>query len=169
MLDTLTASIAQEVGLAKRFNTLGIPTIKNQVMACKISGDGHTSDQCPNTEAVQYVGSYNMQNNPFSNTYNLGWRNHPNLSWNNQGTSNTAKPNYRPEFQPQVRPMTVPEKKPSLEDMFIQYMSRTNLVIQCQAASLRTLETQISQLTNVLKNRPQGALPSDTKPKSNER
>ncbi|KAJ9168341.1 hypothetical protein P3X46_019881 [Hevea brasiliensis] len=43
----------------------------------------------PSTEQVDYVnngGNFNQRqpNNPYSNTYNLGWRNHPNFSWSNQ-------------------------------------------------------------------------------------
>ncbi|GMN62613.1 hypothetical protein TIFTF001_031687 [Ficus carica] len=36
------------------------------------------------------------------------------------------------------------------------------VIIQSQAASLRTLENQVAQLANALNNRPQGSLPSDT-------
>ncbi|KAK8690650.1 hypothetical protein V6N13_074181 [Hibiscus sabdariffa] len=40
------------------------------------------------------VGNYNRsENNPYSNTYNPGWRQHPNFSWSNQGGSNTSNAN----------------------------------------------------------------------------
>ena len=34
-------------------------------------------------EQAQVVGSFPRSNNPYSNTYNPGWRNHPNFSWRN--------------------------------------------------------------------------------------
>lgn len=34
-------------------------------------------------EQVQAIGSYPSQNNPYSNSCNPGWRNHPNFSWRN--------------------------------------------------------------------------------------
>ena len=35
-------------------------------------------------EQVDYLGNPGRpQNNPYSNTYNPGWRNHPNFSWSN--------------------------------------------------------------------------------------
>ena len=45
----------------------------------------HTIDTCPlyssaDQEQANYVGKYPFKNNPYSNTYNLGWRNHPNFS-----------------------------------------------------------------------------------------
>ncbi|XP_062075671.1 uncharacterized protein LOC133779773 [Humulus lupulus] len=41
-------------------------------------------------------------------------------------------------------------------------MAKNDAMIQSQAASLRNLETQLGQLANELRNRPQGTLPSDT-------
>ncbi|XP_062100217.1 uncharacterized protein LOC133806100 [Humulus lupulus] len=41
-------------------------------------------------------------------------------------------------------------------------MAKNDVVIQSQAASLRNLEIQMGKLANVLRNRPQGTLPSDT-------
>ncbi|KAK9045672.1 hypothetical protein V6N11_051581 [Hibiscus sabdariffa] len=45
-------------------------------------------------ESACYVGNYNRSaNNPYSNTYNPGWRQHPNFSWGNLGGSNTSNAN----------------------------------------------------------------------------
>ncbi|KAJ9557086.1 hypothetical protein OSB04_011700 [Centaurea solstitialis] len=71
---------------------------------CTYCGGDHLFDACPgNPEQVNYVGSNNFRSGPFSPTYNPGWRQHPNLSWNNptlnpqlpklQGQSHTD--NYR--------------------------------------------------------------------------
>jgi hypothetical protein len=40
---------------------------------------------------------------PYSETYNPGWRNHPNFSWkqNQGGAPQNAKNQYPPEFQAQ--------------------------------------------------------------------
>ncbi|EOY14064.1 Uncharacterized protein TCM_033240 [Theobroma cacao] len=56
------------------------------------------------------------------------------------------------------------EKKPSVEEMFIQFMARIDTLIHNQTASLRNLETQVGQLTNSINNIPQGTLPSESKP-----
>ena len=48
-------------------------------------------------EHVDYMGNaHRPQNNPYSNTYNLGWRNHPNFSWGGQGQN---RQNPLPGFQ----------------------------------------------------------------------
>ncbi|KAL4281689.1 hypothetical protein GQ457_03G015100 [Hibiscus cannabinus] len=48
----------------------------------------HHANDCPKMhESAIYIGNYNKNaNNPYSNTYNPGWRQHPNFSWGNQGT-----------------------------------------------------------------------------------
>ena len=65
------------------------PATVNQIsdMSCVYCGEGHLFDNCPgNPASVNYMGSFNRQNqdNPYSNTYNPGWRQHPNFSWTNQ-------------------------------------------------------------------------------------
>ncbi|KAJ9541597.1 hypothetical protein OSB04_028103 [Centaurea solstitialis] len=50
---------------------------------CTYCGGDHLFDACPgNPEQVNYVGSNNFRSGHFSPTYNPGWRQHPNLSWN---------------------------------------------------------------------------------------
>ena len=83
--------------------------------------------------------------------YNCRWRNHPNFSWSNN--QEQAKP---PQQFPQQ------EKKPTLEDMFVQYMQKTDVAIQNNSASIRNLEVQIDQLSSMLTKRTAGTLPSNT-------
>ena len=80
----------------------------NQTVAesCVYYGEEHTFDQClSNPPSIFYVGNQasqgNPKNNPFSNTYNPGWRNHPNFSWKGQGSYNQQMPpraNYSMSF-----------------------------------------------------------------------
>ncbi|CAN6552148.1 unnamed protein product [Malus baccata var. baccata] len=68
---------------------------------CKVQGtapsicgvcsmQGHLNDQCPqlienrgweNANAISYQGQNHQRNDPYSNTYNPGWRDHPNFKW----------------------------------------------------------------------------------------
>ncbi|MCI84733.1 hypothetical protein A2U01_0106011, partial [Trifolium medium] len=51
-------------------------------VACVYCGGGHLFADCPgNPISVNYVANYNKNNNPYSATYNPGWKNHPNFSW----------------------------------------------------------------------------------------
>ncbi|KAK5845857.1 hypothetical protein PVK06_002093 [Gossypium arboreum] len=73
------------------------------VMQCNASGGGTSNSKYPpyghnmENEQLNYMGNNpRPQNNPYSNTYNAGWRNHPNFSWEGQGNQRPSPP---PGFQ----------------------------------------------------------------------
>ncbi|XP_017981014.1 PREDICTED: uncharacterized protein LOC108663036 [Theobroma cacao] len=114
-IDAISNLATQVAALSKKFDTLGVHAIQNPFVVCEMCGDGHSSDQCSyNSASVQFMGNFNkQQNNPYSNTYNPGWRNHPNFSWNNNAGPSNSNPNMPPSFQQQSRP-PIPEKKSQL-------------------------------------------------------
>ncbi|MED6124266.1 hypothetical protein PIB30_057325 [Stylosanthes scabra] len=69
-------------------------------LATTTDRDVHTS-----VEQVNYVGNQ-PRNDPYSNTYNQGWRSHPNFSWGGN-QSNNNRP-YQPPYQrqQQYQPLT---------------------------------------------------------------
>ncbi|XP_050238323.1 uncharacterized protein LOC126687811 [Mercurialis annua] len=112
---------------------------------------------------INYVNGQRQGNDPYSNTYNPGWRNHPDFAWRdnlgqananpnigganfqggnrrplNQGNFNNYRPQYPPGFQ-----QTWNADEGSKLDKLIE-------------------ETQISQLAISLQNRAQRGLPSTT-------
>ncbi|KAL5560290.1 hypothetical protein UlMin_036501 [Ulmus minor] len=130
-----------------------------ETVSCVFCGGGHVYDDCPNNPvSVNYVGnynqgnynsgSYNRGNNPYSNTYNPGWRQHPNFSWNNQTGQSSNNPNRPinpnanapPGFQQQQReqrPQNPTQSAPqergdSLEAMMRAFMNKTETHIQNQ-------------------------------------
>jgi hypothetical protein len=75
-------------------------------------------------------GGFPPKNNPYSNTYNPGWRNHPNFSWSsNQNVQNPQgqQRNFQPSTSYQAPPHVVqpnPEsKKNDLEGAILQFMT----------------------------------------------
>ena len=74
--------------------------VSNPTLNCDYCGGAHMNDNCTNVEQAQFMTNFNrqqQQSNPFSNTYNAGWRNHPKFSWKDQGSN--ARPIYPPGFQ----------------------------------------------------------------------
>ncbi|KAI5335225.1 hypothetical protein L3X38_025358 [Prunus dulcis] len=88
---------------------------------------GHPTDQCPqlienggweSANAVGYQGQNQPRYDPFSNTYNPGWRDHPNLKrrepqqTQQQGRYRQPPPGFyqRPFAPPQPQPQTAPIK-----------------------------------------------------------
>ena len=115
------------------------------------------------SEQVNYVANNQRQYNSNSNYFNQGWRNHPNFSWSNN--AHVQKP--PSGFQSQ-------ENKPNLEEVFTQFMQKTNDFIddtkanfRNQGASIRNLEHQMGEISKLLTERTQWTLPSisETNPK----
>ncbi|KAI5666975.1 hypothetical protein M9H77_16828 [Catharanthus roseus] len=85
--------------LSKKFDQLlalnTLPTNSPNVQGvCAIcSSPSHVIYDCPSAslfpefvqEQVNVAQGFHRQNDPYSNTYNSGWRNHPNFSWRQQG------------------------------------------------------------------------------------
>ncbi|KAG8480996.1 hypothetical protein CXB51_025637 [Gossypium anomalum] len=128
-------------------------------------GEGHVFEECPsNPESMYYIGNQNQNRGRQglqSNFYDPSWRNHPNLSWSNHGVGGSnnyaqPRPTQLPSFSQQVQKPVQAESPNSLENLLKAYMAKND-------ATLRNLENQVGQLATELRNRPQGALPSDTK------
>ncbi|KAH9770702.1 hypothetical protein KPL71_012459 [Citrus sinensis] len=174
-IDALTALSAQVTSLTNMMKVMTTaPASINLVaeISCVYCGEEHLFDNCPgNPTSVNYVGIFNKQNqdNPYSNTYNTGWRQHPNFSWSYQNQTAAApsgqnRPAQPPGFyqQNQEQRSINNDQLSSLEALIKDYIVKNKTVVQNHAASLRNLENQIGQLATTLSNRPQGSLPSNT-------
>ena len=83
-------------------------------------------------EQVNYMGNYSRpQNNPYSNTYNAGWWNHSNFSWDGQGNRRQQP---LPGFQ---QPPYQQEKKPNLEEMLTKFISVSETRFQNTETALK--------------------------------
>ena len=92
-VDNYTAISAQIAALATRFDNSQQHVAQSDCL-CEQCGVSHEPGSCAQGvmytghEEVDYMGNQTRpQNNPYSNTYNPGWRNHPNFGWRS-GTSN---------------------------------------------------------------------------------
>ncbi|KAL0444838.1 UNVERIFIED_CONTAM: hypothetical protein Slati_2206500 [Sesamum latifolium] len=151
-----------------------------QVKACGICiSPGHFTDACPTLQEEPTMhanavgglsGPSQRGHDPFSNTYNSGWRDHPNLRYGNQSFQKPPPP-----------PQSNPNSGTSLEDMMKTLIANTqqfqqdthtsiqNLENQTRS-SIQNLESQVSQLaSSVSRLESQGKLPSQTiiNPKQN--
>src|ERR1044072_10086 len=149
---------------------------------CGNCGGSHASEDCgPDLEEeVKVLGS--NQNNPYSNTYNPGWRNHPNFSWREQGDNgqgnNFQHPYQNQRFQGQSsRQQSVQQEqdgnrapgKKSLEKIVESFINQSQTNFMNQGAAIKNLETQVGQIAKQLAETPPGKFPSDTEvnPKEN--
>ncbi|KAK4400704.1 hypothetical protein Sango_1176500 [Sesamum angolense] len=143
---------------------------------------GHPTDAChilheESTKHVDAIGDFSVQQHkrydPFSNTYNPRWRDHPNLRYGNRH-HNFKKPPYQ---QPPLPPQTNPNPSIPLEDIVKtlalstqQFQQDTHKFQQEIRSSIQNLESQISQRASSISClESQGKLPPQTiiSPKQN--
>lgn len=133
---------------------------------CEECGAEHSTKECPilsqGVEQADYAQwGQRQQNNPNSDTYNPGWRNHQNFSW--RGDQNKFHNQNQPQGQFQQ------EKKIQLEEILAKfmektdkYMEKTEIALQNQGAAIKNLETQVGQIALAINGRAPGTLPSNT-------
>jgi len=100
-VDAMDMMASKVDALVQRFDKLGTPSLGSLVsgpsgamfeveVPCEICGiQGHIPAECqstfPGIEHANAMQNYGPrpppQNNPYSNTYNADWRNHPNFSY----------------------------------------------------------------------------------------
>nr|XP_027082257.1 uncharacterized protein LOC113704565 [Coffea arabica] len=124
------------------------------VVTCSTTCSGdHDDSMCSSSEQVQYINNYNRppQNNLYSNTYNPGWRNHPNFGWKDQG--NQQRLVNPPNFQLK-QPLS--ESKPAWELIIKKLANVSNDKIEKLASAttqrFKRIEGRMDQLTNMYRN-----------------
>ncbi|XP_027182216.1 uncharacterized protein LOC113780634 [Coffea eugenioides] len=128
----------------------------SQARVCGIcTGIGHSADMCPmiQEETAEQVNMADhapvqrKQYDPYSSTYNPGWRDHPNLSYGG---------NRQPNFTPNRQSNFVPNKPPGMEATIMQNQQRTDSEMQ----DIRNQISQMATTINRLDSQNQGKLPS---------
>ncbi|XP_070664549.1 uncharacterized protein [Malus domestica] len=171
------------------------PTSRIILLRKKISGiqqeEGHASEKCPqlienggweSANAIGFQSQNQPRHDPYSNTYNPGWRDHPNFKWREpqqsqpQGGFRQQPPGFytKPYAPPQVQPQSAPNASgTSLDnDALLKILTKLSQgqddhtqAMQNQNKRVDHLEKQIGQIADFVgKFRDQGQLPSSTIP-----
>ncbi|XP_027096167.1 uncharacterized protein [Coffea arabica] len=130
-----------------------------QVKACGICTNmGHHTDLCPilqeeGAEQVNMAGGVpapRRQYDPYSNTYNPGWRDHPNFSYGNrpQNAFSNRPPGFQQPWQPKPQ-LSSSNTGSSLEDI-VKSLATTTAQLQQETRSLTTNMAQLQQETRAL-------------------
>ncbi|XP_071905575.1 uncharacterized protein [Coffea arabica] len=140
---------------------------------------GHPTDSCPmlqedGAEQVNMAGGVpapRRQYDPYSNTYNLGWGDHPNFSYGNrpQNSFSNRPPGFQQPWQQKPQPSSS-NSGSSLEDIVKSMATSTAQFQQETRSGMKDMEIQMSQMTtaiNRLESHVYGKLPSQ--PEANPR
>src|SRR3954469_13457288 len=128
-----------------------------QTVSCEICNGPHQTVYCFATPQQIEEIKFLKQNNPYSNTYNPGWKNHPNFSWKDQ------------QQVPQKAEWEVAIER--LAGQCSQFQEETRNNHRNTTASIKNLEVQVGQIAQHLTLQAQGTLPSSTvkNPKDQEK
>ncbi|KAM1911995.1 hypothetical protein ACFX14_000100 [Malus domestica] len=154
---------------------------------CSIQG--HVFEKCPqlienggweSAHAIGFQGQNQPRNDPYSNTYNPGWRDHPNFKWRepqqpqNQGGFRQQPPGFftKPYTPNQNQPQSDPNASgTSLDnDALLKILTKLTHGQEKQTQAMQStnirvdqLEKQIGQIAEFVRQfREQGKLPSST-------
>ncbi|CAN6687249.1 unnamed protein product [Malus baccata var. baccata] len=151
--------------LLQRIPCLQVAVQQPLQAACSIcSLTNHDFLSCPHKDAypefmAEQVNSFNNfqrpRYDPYSNFYNPGWRDHPNLKWDKDQ-------HFRPQFQQQVQQHSAP--KAAWEVAIEKLANTTSQEIQNLHASMKNMEKQIGQIALQVSERAPGAFPNQTVP-----
>ncbi|CAN6579371.1 unnamed protein product [Malus baccata var. baccata] len=157
------------------------PKVQN-VAACGVcSMQGHLTDKCPQLiengrwetlNAVGFGNQYQPRNDPFSNTYNPGWRDHPNFKWREpqQGQQQSGFRQQPPGFYQKPFAPTQPQAQPAQKsgtsidnDQILNLLTSMAHSMQTRDKKVDELEKQVGQIVEFMGQfREQGKLPSST-------
>ncbi|KAM1235126.1 hypothetical protein ACFX2J_004634 [Malus domestica] len=143
---------------------------------------GHLNNQCPqlienerweSANALGYQGQNQPRSDPYSNTYNPGWRDHLNFNWKEpqqpqqQGGYRQPPPGIyqRPFVPPQVPPQSAQQNSGSKldNDTLLQLLTSLTHGQKNQAKEMSEVKKQIGQISEFMGQfREEGKLPSST-------
>ena len=127
----------------------------------------HPTNECPTILAFKEVlhdqaNAMNMVKksypSPYSETYNSGWRNHPNFSWRNDNV--VASPTHDSS---NFVPYNPPPKK-SLEDTLQQFMQTQSTINNQTSQAIDYISSTLTKLTTSMSTIEKGKFPSQPQP-----
>ncbi|XP_042441364.1 uncharacterized protein LOC122026702 [Zingiber officinale] len=151
-VDVVILMLAKLDALAKKFDAMGGNTTNAIACVCDTCGStNHAQDTCPfgpiqaqmnQLEKCDAIANYNQrQNNPYSNTYNPGWRNHPNFSYRNKQDQGPTHQSHQPGQQGyQSRQQTYQQQQPS-------QLSRIEKMLEEALLEQKEMKNEIKKLT----------------------
>ncbi|KAD4385354.1 hypothetical protein E3N88_25522 [Mikania micrantha] len=173
-----------------------VKELKMKVDRCEICRGGHATSEClvVNQEQVDYLGGQGRGNtNPFNNSYNQNWRNHPNFNWrssghppgfqsgssNNQGQghSSVSHPSHTPGAGRSSSGGSSGGSMSKIEELLTQLVAKDantqktlaehDILLKNQQSAFLDLQRSVGDIAKRLDERPQGQFSGNTQANPN--
>ena len=203
-VDALSMKFDQLIAMNKSSNVHASNLVdggsSSHALCALCSNNDHDTTFCPLSsqypdfmqEHVYAMQGLGRNNNPYSNTYNPGWKNHPNLSWKqgiNDQSYQASKPQSQTYYQGMMHAPNFPSSSryasqpynsihassqpapqqtklsSNVEEQLLsvlQGFKETQQMVQSHTQSISKLEDQIGQIAQALTRRDEGKLPTQS-------
>ncbi|XP_073290989.1 uncharacterized protein [Primulina huaijiensis] len=101
---------------------------------------------------------------PFSQSYNPGWRNHPNFSWRNDNAAQFSQPHFQNQQNFQNYAPYVPPPKRNLEDILNSFIAKQESINTQTAQTMTDLKDTLAKFASALNVHEKGKFPSQPLP-----
>ncbi|XP_052299939.1 uncharacterized protein LOC127903649 [Citrus sinensis] len=144
-----------------------------QEIACNIcNSNDHFTQECPTLPALieclndqgNVINTFNKPN-PYSQTYNPGWKNHPNFSWRNNNNAQSSQAPPPQNFQnPQPYAPYVPPPWKNLEDTMHSFIRKQDVINNQNAQTFSDLKDTLAKIASALTIQEKGKFPAQPQP-----
>ncbi|XP_024046520.1 uncharacterized protein LOC112100886 [Citrus clementina] len=119
--------------------------------------------ECLNDQA-NVINTFNKPN-PYSQTYNPGWKNHPNFSWRNNNNAQSSQAPPPQNFQnPQPYAPYVPPPWKNLEDTMHSFIRKQDVINNQNAQTFSDLKDTLAKIASALTIQEKGKFPAQPQP-----
>ncbi|KAM6580962.1 hypothetical protein CsatA_004736 [Cannabis sativa] len=137
-----------------------VATVEKQEPCFICGGTDHQPQECPNLsmlrggneEQCNALGDYKKPYNAYSNTYNPGWRNHPNFSWKDTSQNQASGSQWKPDQQNN----SLENSMKILADSQLEFRTYFAQVIE----ELKDIKIQLTKLNDSSAIQERGKLPA---------
>jgi len=174
-LQAKLASLARKVETLEMKKSGQIKSV--QEIVCHIcETHDHPTNDCPTLpafreclhEQANVLNTFKRSNNnPYSQNYNPGWRNHPNFSWRNDTQAQASQPPFQPHqnFQNhQGYAPYVPPPRKNLEETLHTFIEKQESVNSQNAQTFADLKDTLAKFASALNIHEKGKFPSQPQP-----
>jgi hypothetical protein len=146
-----------------------------QDIVCQIcETNEHATNDCPTLpsfkecldEQAHALNSFQRPNhNPYSQTYNSGWRNHPNFSWKSgNNNAQTSQPSFQAHHNLQnshgYAPPYAPPSRRNLEETLHAFIEKQETINTQNAQTMADIKDALAKFTSTLSFQEKGKFPS---------
>jgi len=163
------ALLARKVEALELKKSAQLKSVQENV--CQIcETNDHSTNDCPTLpafkeclhEQANALNSFQKPNpNPYSQTYNSGWRNHPNFSWKNNAQMSQPPFQANHNFQnSQAYAPYVPPPRKNIEETLHVFMEKQESINAQNAQTMADLKDTLAKFTAALSFQEKGKFPS---------